>query len=1101
MTVPIVRLGCTTLHPKQAATYWRWARTTGLMKDAACWSPISYAACWADDQAFVNPTTDAACWVDAIRPASQRFCGAFVTTVEGIDDPVVTRDVSTVIGGGGVALPAAVSARGIRISGVLLAADAEAMRFGRDWLDQLAHNTGRWNLGASAGGCDNGTMTVRSWCPDVGGNENDGLYELHGVVTVAGPTYMTDAPCCDTILQFTLDLSATNPGLYTAPALITGTVDPSGWALCQPCPTCGPCRVPVDLTPPGTIAPVTTRLPVAAYDDQGRPSCGPGSGKYLSGAQALWLDPLGRPPYGVGSQSWLDRPEQTPQFDSHGIPSCGAGSGSYGAWAAITVDDASVISNSTTIAPAWTPKTATVSNLSPAQRTGSYYTFALSGSARVRQVSWQLVWRNQFATPAAIVATAPLVVVASITSAGFVFNTVTTPVLTPPIGYSSDVVLMWEEALPSGGAPVVNVTATVPITAATPGVGGGTGTLPIIDAFGRPSCGAGSGNYLTEIATLDSLARPSCGTGSGNYLTEVPTNDDQGRPSCGTGSGVFNSYVGTGAGGDQLDAPYYGTGHFVRTITIPAVALLSSNIFLQLNSNPGQATWQNVTVAYTFTAGPARPAVSLLVGPWSVFPGVLALPIPRPLNSPTVGGVTLTFEFDITSVAGAGWYAQYSYAAVASYAGPNNGTDRVCTVGPNGGSNRTCIVGPNGGVDVSCGGTDVPCAAGVFGPNGGSTRQRITECVSTTKITPVTISANALPAVTGLVRPVNPDLTFGITNDRWSWFGPMHPGSATTSIALLGEAEGAGLPGLVNPLGRALIKLAMGSFVPCDGSVLLGARLVVKLTAPVPPSTSAPWAGWGIFVVDRTGAKFLGGVTGRDKPAVPDADGFMRFTLSATTAADLSQCWVVAQLAAPTGGVGGLLDQAFIETQFVGGVGLRPGVGVTCRECGPNGGVDVACITAATTSTWVKPAATRMTCRTIADPWPTVNTSVIVIKSGSVPLVNAELTVTPNPLGVVCPDADPLQQCDRPLWCTDPCASTRIAWIPANSTLRLDCRTGSVMLTTVDGDELPARHLAPGWRAVGLTTAACVCLRVDNATLDPNLRFEVYDVRRTGSVS
>ena len=843
----------------QASAYWHWALDQGMI-DECCRRTVSIRSsnCWADWTEFNDPVTDNAPWLDEQYPESSEFLGVLVVDVEGLDDPIRKRASYASTDGGSTLGPVTSAGRGVRARVVLLGATREGLAWGKAWF-------GRMMMGRS------GALTVRAACPSVDElRYGVGLVRCYGVSVVEEPAYtpLRDDPSkcgCEQMLALaTIDFIATDPALYTIDGTpVVDTLTATTTTVTVADVVC-PAPATLDLTDPSAPAPVVV-MPVstlASFDDEGRPSCGPDSGYYGSGSEQVWFDLFGRPASGDGSGHYLDEPDERPEFDAYGIPSCGSRSGSYGAYPAAAAQD--VVGNVlSTVSTAWADHSFTIEGLTPLQLESLVVTLRPTAGAQVQAIARQVFYRNDYASPSRRDASGLVVVKPGQTSSPVQFKA---SGYSPPAGWVADVVVEWQARVPAGSVELRYTTDEVDAVAGPHG-----GTWLSVDAYGRPSCGPGSGNYGDEVIVYDAHSIPSCGPGSANYGVEDPVLDAYGRPSCGDDSGAYQSEVSmddwlgrNSCGADsanwlKIDASAGLTASLPPslvpdTITtnttsnggcpIAASAWNASKITVSSASNANVKIW-SIVVHYYTTAGVLRSGVLLFNSPGAGGFVTSDIPFPQlPGDALVVTAYTLTYANSAGSGGGASITQGLWIEGHELIPSPNGGTDRPCTIGPNGGvdrpcdespnggTDRDCDEGPNGGVDVSCEGTDTSCAQGAPGPNAGTDRPTAEQCVTSITLRPTTF-------------------TGGWPSARaYGGSGLPHTGHEATVIAALQDGEGAGLPGLEGPGGSFLFEL--GGFLPldavCDDTTILSARLVAKLTRP--SSNVSTWRGWTLAAVD-----------------------------------------------------------------------------------------------------------------------------------------------------------------------------------------------------------------------------------------------------------
>lgn len=144
-----------------------YAQTVGtpLTSGPACGCPALTAEALGD-LPYVTPEVDDAPWWDPGVPESGEFAGWMVTSVDGLDDHPVTRQVTGAVTGGAALGPARVQPRTITITGVLLGASCCGVAYGLRWLARVLQGcTGRGCGGCRGGGCGGGDVTLFACCP------------------------------------------------------------------------------------------------------------------------------------------------------------------------------------------------------------------------------------------------------------------------------------------------------------------------------------------------------------------------------------------------------------------------------------------------------------------------------------------------------------------------------------------------------------------------------------------------------------------------------------------------------------------------------------------------------------------------------------------------------------------------------------------------------------------------------------------------------------------------------------------------------------------------------------------------------------------------
>lgn len=180
---------------------------------------------------FTSPSVDPAPWYDAATPESAEFLG-FVPKLD-FQTIDAKRSISQRFGGigGGVIGVEQFAARGIKVTGMLIASSCAGLEYGRHWLYS--------KLGADCAGCSLGTLRVRESCPpEDGSNDTRGERIIYDAALVAGITRTDNGGdlCCDYDgLEFTL--AGQSPYLYARAGAVTTFSDLTQASIVPPSPT------------------------------------------------------------------------------------------------------------------------------------------------------------------------------------------------------------------------------------------------------------------------------------------------------------------------------------------------------------------------------------------------------------------------------------------------------------------------------------------------------------------------------------------------------------------------------------------------------------------------------------------------------------------------------------------------------------------------------------------------------------------------------------------------------------------------------------------------------------------------------------------------
>jgi hypothetical protein len=230
------------------------------------------------DEPYTNPVTDLAPWYDPAVPASARFGGYLGMGVDGFEHSTAAREVSEVVGDGGVHGRLRRTPRELVVSTLAVACDEQALSYGLSWLASALRG------GACSATCAGDPLCAYAYCPGEGGVRDDwdqAQRHLFDVALVGGPTVterlvLEPGTCRPSLLagvEYTL--TAATPWLYRRPVLavappfaqVTGTiVDPpppcTTGTACTPDPACpAPPARPVIPPPVDTCACVLATNP------------------------------------------------------------------------------------------------------------------------------------------------------------------------------------------------------------------------------------------------------------------------------------------------------------------------------------------------------------------------------------------------------------------------------------------------------------------------------------------------------------------------------------------------------------------------------------------------------------------------------------------------------------------------------------------------------------------------------------------------------------------------------------------------------------------------------------------------------------------------
>jgi hypothetical protein len=186
-----------------------WSATGGCTC-SVLWRELG---CDSEEECFVSPAVDPAPWYDAAIPASADYLGILIPDLAAWFDGQAQRNVSPVISGlGGASLgPMFQTPRDLVTSGVLVAASAAGIEYGRRWLQNV--------MSRLCDPCALSQARIRSHCPPCDGLDDESgewfVYDLgltEGIKKTAGGP--TPPPGCGDRLNVEFTLLAGNPYLY-----------------------------------------------------------------------------------------------------------------------------------------------------------------------------------------------------------------------------------------------------------------------------------------------------------------------------------------------------------------------------------------------------------------------------------------------------------------------------------------------------------------------------------------------------------------------------------------------------------------------------------------------------------------------------------------------------------------------------------------------------------------------------------------------------------------------------------------------------------------------------------------------------------------------
>ena len=114
------------------------------------------------DSEYASPLQDDAPWYDESNPATAQFYGLYPLSLEGFEDDTRTASVQENIGDGGFVGGVRRGTRSLRIHGVLIGANEDAVSSGLAWLKAAVSNTG-----CAGGDCNGASLCWYSACPDI----------------------------------------------------------------------------------------------------------------------------------------------------------------------------------------------------------------------------------------------------------------------------------------------------------------------------------------------------------------------------------------------------------------------------------------------------------------------------------------------------------------------------------------------------------------------------------------------------------------------------------------------------------------------------------------------------------------------------------------------------------------------------------------------------------------------------------------------------------------------------------------------------------------------------------------------------------------------
>lgn len=184
---------------------------------------------WLGDGAGRYEIPDAP-WYSASVPASAEFAGVWVMGVEGLDATPVEREVTELIGRGGMAAPHRDPSRPITVTALVVGCTNAGARFGLSWLSRALRQT------RGPGG---GRLDFLAAHPSGTGTEPEALRrESHGVVLTAAPTVVDVSGMGGgaehrqaSVMRVEWEMIATNPLVYRPVIEDREPSQDGGWKL------------------------------------------------------------------------------------------------------------------------------------------------------------------------------------------------------------------------------------------------------------------------------------------------------------------------------------------------------------------------------------------------------------------------------------------------------------------------------------------------------------------------------------------------------------------------------------------------------------------------------------------------------------------------------------------------------------------------------------------------------------------------------------------------------------------------------------------------------------------------------------------------------